>query len=105
MILGVSSSVRGLQKGIAAGAAAASNFVARNRVAPLASVSIGTSSICPEGIRVRPAQPPSLARGGSRRESEEDEDLAERAQAEAELRAVSNANPVVVLCSYTEMQE
>jgi hypothetical protein len=78
MILGVSSSVRGLQKGIAAEAAAASNFVARNRLAALASASIGTSSICSEGIRVAPAQPALLARG-IRREREEDEDLAERA--------------------------
>jgi len=104
MILGVSSSVRGLQKGIAAGAAAASNFVARTRVAPLASVSIGTSSICPEGNaygrRSRLRLPPAA---GER--AKEAEDLAERAQAEAKLRAVSNANRVVVLCSYTEMQE
>jgi hypothetical protein len=85
MILGVSSSVRGLQKGIAADAAAASNFGARNRLAPRASASIDTSSICPEGIRVRPALPALLVRG-SRRESEEDEVLAHRAQAEPKLR-------------------
>ena len=37
-----------------------------------------------------------------RRPGESDEDLAERAQAEAKVRAVPNGNGVVVLCSYNQ---
>jgi len=63
---------------------------------------MGTNGICPERIRIRPANPASLARGsrGTKR-------LKMGGESAGGGRAQGGPNPnlVVVLCPYTEMQK